>query len=159
MIATHFDEKWERDECNKMCDNCEAPQDPVLYNITPACKYIYAILENADKKDINLTLLKLLDAWFKNGDKNLRVQNIEMPVLERQHVERIIAYLFTKGYLQEYKSYTSYATNCYIQKGRGKLLTSDIVIEMPFTGNLNLKVLKKRSFSEINSSVECIEIE
>lgn len=131
-----------------MCDNCKDHPEVVYHNITSACKYIYSIIEKAEKQEVHLTLLKLLDAWFKTGDKNLRVENVKQPNVERHHAEIIIAYLLMKGFLMDYKSYTAYATNCYIQKGRGRRLTDDTVIEMPLPADIKMRGFAKRSATE-----------
>ncbi|KAK4879436.1 hypothetical protein RN001_007582 [Aquatica leii] len=159
LIATHFDEKWEQKECDRMCDNCKEESTIVWYNITSVCKYIYSIIDKAQTQEVNLTLLKLLDIWYKGGDKNLRVENLSMPKVERQHAEIIVAYLLMKGYLMDYKSYTAYATNCYIQKGRDCYLTENTVIEMPISSSINLRGLLKRSSSGDESDSKVIKID
>ncbi|KAF5269131.1 hypothetical protein FQR65_LT02430 [Abscondita terminalis] len=159
LIATHFDEEWEQKECDRMCDNCKEPSTTVWYNITPVCKYIYSIIEKAEKQEVNLTLLKLLDVWYKGGDKNLRVENVDMPKVERQYADIIIAYLLMKGYLIDYKSYTAYATNCYIQKGRNCQFTEKTVIEMPISSKINLRGLLKRSSSGDEPDSKIIRID
>ncbi|KAK5645936.1 hypothetical protein RI129_004400 [Pyrocoelia pectoralis] len=145
LLATHFDEKWNSNECEKNCDNCKASSSVVWYNITSVCKYVYAIIEKAEQLEVNLTLLKLLDVWFKGGDKNLRVEDIPMPKVERNQAEVILAYLLIKGYLIDYKSYNAYATNCYIQKAPGRSLGTNTLIEIPISESINFRGLLKRS--------------
>ncbi|KAF5299941.1 hypothetical protein FQA39_LY11314 [Lamprigera yunnana] len=152
LLATHFDDKWTEGECNKMCDNCKENSTSVLYDITSVCTYIYSIIEKAETQEVNLTLLKLLDVWYKSGDKKLRVENVNMPKVERQHAEMIVAYLLMKGYLADYKSYTAYATNCYIIKGKKFVLTENSMIEMPVSSSINLRGLLKRHSSVDDST-------
>lgn len=116
LIASHFDETWDSDQCNKMCDHCKHQQDTYTTDITQYRKDIYTILEQATRNEVSMTLLKLLDSWYQNGSKPLRAATVRVPKISREQAENIVAYLLIKRFLSIDKKYTAYAVNCYIQK-------------------------------------------
>lgn len=145
-IAKHFEEVWDAKQCDKMCDHCKTPKDTTVYDVTDLCRDVFAIIDKASDAGVNLTLIKLLDAWFQSGAKDLRVVTVKKPSLTRDQAENVIGFLLLKGFLKEEKNYTAYTVNCYIQK---KVQTLEgIVIEMVSTDNLNLKRIGKRARNE-----------
>lgn len=142
-IAKHFEEVWDAKQCAGMCDHCKKPKQTTLYDITPFCRDIFTIIEKANENNVNLTLIKLLDAWFQTGAKDLRVELLQKPNLSRDQAESVIGLLLLKGYLREEKNYTAYTVNCYIQK---KLSIIDgIRIEMESSESLKLKQITKKN--------------
>ncbi|RZC37166.1 ATP-dependent DNA helicase Q1, partial [Asbolus verrucosus] len=61
LIATHFEETWDKTNCNQMCDNCNADNKFDSYNITDACVQFHELITQANTCDEKLTLNKLLD--------------------------------------------------------------------------------------------------
>jgi ATP-dependent DNA helicase Q1 len=65
LIARYFREVWSDNSCRKMCDHCyykDSVNSPQL-DITNYYKALCRIIEKAEKLDIKLTGLKLIDAW------------------------------------------------------------------------------------------------
>lgn len=133
-----------------MCDHCKKPKETQTYDITPLCRDIFAIIDKAQQSEINLTLIKLLDAWFQTGAKDLRVASVKKPTLTRDQAENVIGFLLLKGYLKVEKNYTAYTVNCYIQK-KVASLGEDVIIQMTSSENLGLKKVKKRAGCEGDS--------
>lgn len=55
MIASHFDETWERTDCKEMCDHCRKPFDTKVIDVVEHCRTLYKILEKASDNDTRLT--------------------------------------------------------------------------------------------------------
>ncbi|KAE8613010.1 hypothetical protein XENTR_v10007531 [Xenopus tropicalis] len=100
LIAQHFDEVWDSAKCNKMCDNCNSEGGWEKADITPYCRDIVKILEQANQMDEKLTPLKLMDAWVGKGVAKLRVPGVRPPQLPRPEIERIIAHLLLQQFLR-----------------------------------------------------------
>lgn len=120
-----------------MCDHCKKPNQIQIYDITPLCDDIFTIIDKANENGVNLTLIKLLDAWFQTGAKDLRVESVRKPMLTRDQAENIVGFLLLKGFLKVDKNYTAYTVNCYIQKKVENL--KGVVIKMASSENLKLK--------------------
>lgn len=68
---------------------------------------LYKIIDQAWEKEIKLTALKLIDAWYGKGDSKLRVSDIKCG-LDRTTAEAAVGYLLYTGYLKEDFHYTAY---------------------------------------------------
>lgn len=131
LIAKHFLEVWSDSiACNRMCDRCHYKDSvhPPKMNITDHCLSIYKIIDQASFLDINLTFLKLVDAWFGKGKKDLRVKGIAVPDFERFYAEQMITFLIIKEYLKEDFHFSPYTTYSYIKKGPKMARASDRII-------------------------------
>ncbi|MBN3311746.1 RECQ1 helicase, partial [Atractosteus spatula] len=117
LIAQHFDEVWDSNECKKMCDNCCNEGSGSLVNIADYARDLIKILEQASQMNEKLTPLKLIDSWLGKGVAKLRVQSVVPPGLSRLEIEMIIAHLLVHQYFREDYSFTPYATISYIKLG------------------------------------------
>lgn len=126
LIAQHFDEVWNADACNKMCDNCCKDTLFEKRNITQHCRGLVKILKQAEQLNEKLTPLKLMDAWTGKGAAKLRVAGVVAPALPREDLEKIIAHALLQQYLKEDYSFTAYATISYLKVGsRASLLSNE----------------------------------
>ncbi|XP_040823545.1 ATP-dependent DNA helicase Q1 [Ochotona curzoniae] len=126
LIAQHFDEVWNSEACNKMCDNCCKDVSYEKQNVTEHCRDLIKILKQAEELNEKLTPLKLLDAWMGKGAARLRVAGVSAPVLPREELERMVAHFLLQQYLREDYSFTAYATISYLKIGpKASLLNSD----------------------------------
>ncbi|GBL83667.1 ATP-dependent DNA helicase Q1, partial [Araneus ventricosus] len=123
LIAQHFDERWEIQDCNKMCDHCEQKgiYEEKLKNIARECKSIINILEHASMIEERLTSQKLIEAWHGKGPPKLRPPGHLSTTLSRETCERIIALLLLESYLKEEFHFTPYSTISYINIGTKRL--------------------------------------
>lgn len=131
LIGKHFLDVWsESIVCNKMCDRCHYKDSvhPPKMNIAEHCLSLYKIIDHASSLDIKLTFLKLVDAWFGKGMKNLRVKGIAVPDFERFYAEQMITLLLIKEYLKEDFHFSAFKTFSYIKKGSKVARTSDRII-------------------------------
>lgn len=149
-VAKHFDEVWDEEQCEGMCDHCKRKKEVFAYDVTSFCRDVFTLIDNANEKGTNLTLIKLLDALFQTGAKDLRVPSVKKPSINRDQAENVIAFLLLKGFLKEEKNYTAYTVNCYLQKKMGEL--DGRTIEMPSTDVMSFKRLNKRSAEEVGTS-------
>lgn len=137
LIAAHFEEVWQANHCNKMCDNCKRGTEFVYYNISKVCFDIYNFIEKASTDGEKITLNKLLDAWFKTGQKKLQLSYLRKPDFTKQQAETILGHLFLQKYLTIEKGYTLYSTVCYVTKGKSvvdgkiKMLSADTLKGIP----------------------------
>ncbi|XP_053659917.1 ATP-dependent DNA helicase Q1-like [Anopheles marshallii] len=121
IIAQYFSEVWGAENCNAMCDRCVntdlvRPQK----EIAPYVQQLYRIIEKADMEQMNVTGLKLVDAWMHKGQAHLRLTD-PAPLIDRTIAEQIVAYLIVNGYLKESFVFTPYATLSYIKRGSARV--------------------------------------
>ncbi|KAJ9586228.1 hypothetical protein L9F63_020137 [Diploptera punctata] len=117
IIASYFDEAWDSQNCNAMCDNCRRPREKKEVNVTQYCRSMYQLISNAAGNDVKLTAQKLIDAWYGKGAGNLRVKSVPIPTFPRETGESVIAHLLVEGYLQEDFHFTPYSTISYLKRG------------------------------------------
>ncbi|PNF25033.1 ATP-dependent DNA helicase Q1 [Cryptotermes secundus] len=117
IIASHFDEAWDSQDCNAMCDHCCKPKERKEMVVTSFCQALYKLISNAAAVDTKLTAQKLLDAWYGKGAANLRDISIPVPKFSRETGEVILAHLLVTGYLQEDFHFTPYSTISYLKRG------------------------------------------
>uniref|UniRef100_A0A671KBY5 ATP-dependent DNA helicase n=1 Tax=Sinocyclocheilus anshuiensis TaxID=1608454 RepID=A0A671KBY5_9TELE len=125
MMAIHFDEVWNDDECNQMCDVCRHGNDYITMDITKHARDVVTIVEMASSMDEKLTPLKVCDAWLGKGPAKHR-KTIKVTSLSRLEVESVIIHLLLHGYFSEDFSFTPYTTHFYLKLGRkAALLKND----------------------------------
>lgn len=112
LIAQHFDEVWNADACNKMCDNCCKDVSFEKKNVTQHCRDLIKILKQAEGLNEKLTPLKLIDAWMGKGAAKFRVAGVVAPVLPREDLEKIIAHALLQQYLK-YTALLSSVSSCW----------------------------------------------
>ncbi|XP_054282691.1 ATP-dependent DNA helicase Q1-like [Macrosteles quadrilineatus] len=136
MIASHFDEVWDRADCNQMCDHCRAPREPKKVDVTKHCRTIYKLLAQAAASDTKMTAQKILDAWYGKGPPALKLSGVSAPTFSRDTAENILAHLLINGYLKEDFHFTPYSTISYIRRGQlsHKVDEPSYVISMTIKG-------------------------
>lgn len=87
-----------------MCDNCSNPASVESYDVSKAYEQIKNTLAQSED---SLTLLKLIDKWYKILPRKSSINKHQMT--------HIIGNLLLQGFLKEYRSYTAYTVNCYIK--------------------------------------------
>ncbi|KAM9704800.1 ATP-dependent DNA helicase Q1 isoform 1-T3 [Menidia menidia] len=117
LMAVHFDEVWDDEGCDQMCDTCRNAQDYPNVDITLHAKQVVQILELATSMDEKLTPLKLVEAWTGKGPAKRR-KMIQTTTMPRQQAEAVIVRLLLQGYLREDFSFTPYTTYFYVKLGR-----------------------------------------
>uniref|UniRef100_A0A8C6WZT8 ATP-dependent DNA helicase n=1 Tax=Neogobius melanostomus TaxID=47308 RepID=A0A8C6WZT8_9GOBI len=117
VMAVHFDEVWDEDDCNQMCDTCRHKQDCSSVDISAHARQVVQILELADSQDEKLTPLKLLEAWSGRGPAKHR-KTIQTTTLGRRDAEAVLVRMLLLGYLREDFSFTPYTTHFYLKLGR-----------------------------------------
>uniref|UniRef100_A0A8C7R1N2 ATP-dependent DNA helicase n=1 Tax=Oncorhynchus mykiss TaxID=8022 RepID=A0A8C7R1N2_ONCMY len=116
VIAVHFDEVWDDEGCNEMCDVCRHGNDYITVDITQHAKDVVQIVELAGSLEEKLTPLKVTEAWMGKGPAKRR-KMIQTTTLSRLEVEAIITSLLLQGYLSEDFSFTPYTTYFYLKLG------------------------------------------
>ncbi|XP_068163543.1 ATP-dependent DNA helicase Q1 isoform X2 [Antennarius striatus] len=117
LIALHFDEVWDNEGCNQMCDTCRHAEVSTTVDITQHAKQVVQIVELAASVDEKLTPLKLVEAWMGKGPAKRR-KMIQSTTLSRLQVERVIVQLLLLDYIREDFSFTPYTTYFYVKLGR-----------------------------------------
>ncbi|XP_058414653.1 ATP-dependent DNA helicase Q1 [Diceros bicornis minor] len=117
LIAQHFDEVWNSEACNKMCDNCCKEISFERKDITAYCRDLIKILKQAEKLNERLTPLKLIDSWTGKGAAKFRVAGVVPPTLPREDLEQMIVHFLLQQYLKEDYSFTAFATIVYLKVG------------------------------------------
>ncbi|XP_046729819.1 ATP-dependent DNA helicase Q1 isoform X2 [Silurus meridionalis] len=117
IMAIHFDEVWDDEECNKACDVCRHGNDYITMDITKHAREVVAIVELAASLDEKMTPLKVCDTWMGKGSSKVR-KMAKVTTLSRLEVESIIVHLLLNGYFSEDFSFTPYTTYFYLKAGR-----------------------------------------
>lgn len=129
-----------------MCDRCyhQDKVNPPMMNITEHCLNIYKIIDHAEKLEVKLTVLKLLDAWYQKGKPTLRLDKNEVPVpkFDRFYGEQMVAFLIINGYLKEDFHFSAFTSLSYVKKGN-ELAHKNDHIDFYGARVLPLPVLKK----------------
>ncbi|XP_037551704.1 ATP-dependent DNA helicase Q1 [Nematolebias whitei] len=99
LMAVHFDEVWDDEGCEQMCDTCRQAKDHVNLDITQHAREVLHVLELAASMDEKLTPLKLLEAWMGRGPAKRR-KMIQTTALSRPQAEAVIVRLLLQGYLR-----------------------------------------------------------
>ncbi|CAN9508022.1 unnamed protein product [Ophioblennius macclurei] len=117
LMAVHFDEVWDDQGCNQMCDTCQHAQDYSTVDISQHARQVIQILELAASSQEKLTPLKLVEAWMGKGPAKHR-KTMDTTTLSRVNAEAVIVRLLVEGYLKEDFSFTPYTTHFYMKLGR-----------------------------------------
>ncbi|EFN84347.1 ATP-dependent DNA helicase Q1 [Harpegnathos saltator] len=117
LIATHFEETWDKSDCVEMCDHCRKPGVVKDTDVAYYCRQLYQIMTKAVQNETRLTALKLVDAWYGKGATTLRVANVPVPKFTRETGEAIVGHLLANGYLQEDFHFSAYSTISYLKRG------------------------------------------
>jgi len=103
LIAKYFDEVWQSNDCNQMCDICTRPSTYInKRNCREEASIIIDYLENNKKQ--RLTPLKL-------------VEQLTIKTMIKIDIQRLILQLIIDQYLKEDFHFTPYNTVCYVIKG------------------------------------------
>ncbi|KAM9334933.1 ATP-dependent DNA helicase Q1 [Symphorus nematophorus] len=117
LMAVHFDEVWDNEGCNQMCDTCRDAKEFTTVDITEHARQVVQILELAASNDEKLTPLKLVEAWMGKGPAKRR-KMIQTTMLSRLQAEAVIVRMLLQDYLGEDFSFTPYTTYFYMKLGR-----------------------------------------
>ncbi|GAA6076873.1 ATP-dependent DNA helicase Q1 isoform X2 [Tachysurus ichikawai] len=117
VMAVHFDEVWDDEECNQACDVCRHGNDYITMDITKHAREVVDIVELAASLDEKCTPLKVCDTWMGKGSAKIRKMS-KVTTLSRPEVESIIVHLLLHGYFSEDFSFTPYTTYFYLKAGR-----------------------------------------
>ncbi|KAI5618010.1 ATP-dependent DNA helicase Q1 isoform X1 [Silurus asotus] len=99
IMAIHFDEVWDDEECNKACDVCRHGNDYITMDITKHAREVVSIVELAASLDEKMTPLKVCDTWMGKGSSKVR-KMAKVTTLSRLEVESIIVHLLLNGYFR-----------------------------------------------------------
>ncbi|XP_044041891.1 ATP-dependent DNA helicase Q1 isoform X1 [Siniperca chuatsi] len=116
LMAVHFDEVWDDEGCDQMCDTCRHANDYTTMDITQHARQVVQIVELAASMDEKLTPLKLVEAWMGKGPAKRR-KMIQTTTLSRLQAEAVIVRLLLQRYLREDFSFTPYTTYFYMKLG------------------------------------------
>ncbi|XP_060745737.1 ATP-dependent DNA helicase Q1 isoform X2 [Tachysurus vachellii] len=117
VMAVHFDEVWDDEECNQACDVCRHGNDYITMDITKHAREVVDIVELAASLDEKFTPLKVCDTWMGKGSAKIRKMS-KVTTLSRPEVESIVVHLLLHGYFSEDFSFTPYTTYFYLKAGR-----------------------------------------
>ncbi|XP_068611493.1 ATP-dependent DNA helicase Q1 [Brachionichthys hirsutus] len=116
LMAAHFDEVWEDEGCDQMCDTCRHAEASAPVDITQHARQVVRIVEAAASEDKKLTPLKLVEAWMGKGPAKSR-KMIQTTTMPRLKVESVIVQLLLRDYIREDFSFTPYTTHFYVKLG------------------------------------------
>ncbi|KAJ8381914.1 hypothetical protein SKAU_G00026920 [Synaphobranchus kaupii] len=150
VMASHFDEIWDDDDCNQMCDVCRHGNDYITVDITEHAREAVQVIEMATSMKEKVTPLKLTETWMGKGSAKRR-KMVQVTTLSRLEVEAILAHLLQQGYFSEDFSFTPYNTIVYLKLGRkAALLKNDkhtITLKMKRNSPISDSVKMSRSGS------------
>jgi len=103
LIAKHFDEVWQTNDCNQMCDICTRPSTLVTKrNCQREAAEIIEFLQTHKKQ--RFTALKL-------------IEQLTIKTMIKIDLQRLILLMIMEKYLKEDFHFTPYNTICYIVTG------------------------------------------
>jgi ATP-dependent DNA helicase Q1 len=103
LIAKYFDEVWQSNDCNQMCDICTRPATYITKrNCREEASIIIKYLENNKRQ--RLTPLKL-------------IEQLTIKTMIKIDIQRLILQLIIDQYLKEDFHFTPYTTVCYVIPG------------------------------------------
>jgi ATP-dependent DNA helicase Q1 len=103
LIAKYFDEVWQSNDCNQMCDICTRPLTYITKrNCREEASIIIDYLEKHKKQ--RLTPLKL-------------IEQLTIKTMIKIDLQRLILQLIIDQYLKEDFHFTPYNTVCYVIPG------------------------------------------
>ncbi|XP_043963511.1 ATP-dependent DNA helicase Q1 isoform X2 [Gambusia affinis] len=117
LMAVHFEEVWDNERCNQMCDTCCHEKGYTSVDITQHARQVVLIVEQAGFMKEKVTPLKLVETWMGRGPAKLR-KMIQTTALSRLQAESVIVSLLLQGYLREDYTFTPYTTYFYMKLGR-----------------------------------------
>lgn len=118
IIADHFEERWEAEACNKLCDHCANPNLSLeSQDIVEDFSTIQNIIEHCNDIEESVTPLKLMNIWQGKGPSKLRPPGLAFTSHNRETCEHIIAWLLLKNFLKEKFHFTPYSSISYIELG------------------------------------------
>ncbi|XP_047246401.1 ATP-dependent DNA helicase Q1 isoform X3 [Girardinichthys multiradiatus] len=159
LMAVHFDEVWDDEGCNQMCDTCCNAKGYASVDITQHARQVVLIVEQAGSMDEKVTPLKLVETWMGRGPAKLR-KMIQTTTLSRLQAEAVIISLLLQGYLREDYSFTPYATYFYVKLGR----KAPLLKKETHTINMNMWKAEagpsaKTSAIEVGEAVVCMSLD
>ena len=136
---SYFDEKFDREKCNLMCDNCFKSLKCENRDVTKECRIILGLLyvlgnykfqHTSTQINDYLRGKKELDKFGKKKEFFGRLSNFSI-----QDINKMIRYLIIKKYAEEKLIKGTYAVWSVIQItkfGEQSFMNDDIVIKIPF---------------------------
>jgi ATP-dependent DNA helicase Q1 len=135
LIAKYFDEVWQSNDCNQMCDICTRS---LIYTTKRNCReealIIINYLKNHNNNKQRLTALKL-------------IEQINIKTMIKIDLQRLILQLIIHQYLKEDFHFTPYTTICYIKLGtRAEYIKNEnCQILLDIIENTKKQIIKKNS--------------
>lgn len=103
IISSYFNEVWQSNDCNQMCDICVRPS---------------ALVSRRDCRGEALSILDYLEANSTQRLTALKVvEQVPIKTLTKFDLQRLLLQMLIDQYLKEKFRFTSYATICYIIPG------------------------------------------
>ncbi|GAA5845290.1 hypothetical protein JCM9279_004831 [Rhodotorula babjevae] len=142
QVLQYFGEQFPRDQCHKTCDNCMAPKNVELRDVTGLAKDAMGLVK-AIQKDKGVTMLYAIDVF--RGSKTQKIAQAGHDKLEhagkganidRGDAERLFQLLAAEQILGErYERNGLGFTNAYVTLGprAQQLLTGKLPLQMGFT--------------------------
>lgn len=151
IIALYFDEVWDSSNCSKMCDFCKAEDSLISYDVSSYYRDLCKIIRSASEHDAKLTVLKLVNAWFRSSTKEFPLPDFKKPGISRSDAEYIIAYFLSENYFKLEKGYNLYSVIFYIKENNVNNDKIDLIVPKSF----HLNGLLKRDYDSVDSEISC----
>ena len=141
IIAQYFDEKFDVDDCNEMCDNCKhrISSSTESRDVTEVCRDVIATLRHNMASKQRVTSLKVVDAILGKGAKLNRASDVTSCKLPRHNVERIVIMMLLHSYIKEDFHFTAFSTISYLLPGCNAVRLDDpdhkVELVFPRTGS------------------------
>lgn len=119
---------------------------PVKKDLTKEAQKILKILQNAQKIEERITVIKLLDAWNGKGNRKLRVDDVRVstsvPAIALVDCQRFLIHLLLDGILNEDFHFTPYTTISYLVPGlrANNVLAGKVSVSMELSSFVSSQV-------------------
>ena len=106
LLLSYFNEKFTREKCYNMCDNCNKNIYREKVDCRKECKIILGLLNELKNKSINFTIEQLIDYLIginkDNNNKNNKNFFGELSNYTKDEINKMIRYLIIKEYIDEF---------------------------------------------------------
>jgi len=150
IIASHFGEEWESQDCDEMCDFCASKggKNSQLADARMLAGVALSAIRKARAQDAKLTPLKVVNALLGKGEVKFRPEGWKGGGLTRSQAEHLLSVMLLEGHLKEDFLISPYNTISYLVEGaRGELGLDGLNVRVP----LEDKEVRKRA-SKVSSN-------
>ncbi|KYR00704.1 ATP-dependent DNA helicase RecQ family protein [Tieghemostelium lacteum] len=158
LQLSHFNENFDKNQCNQTCDNCQCTDTFTNKDVTEEAKNIIYIVNNTENMTVNMIIDVVKGSKNKKiiqkGQDKLKYYGFGKS-MDKLDIERIIRELVSRNILKEHIQPTSYKPICYIVLGNkmNQFTSGQMKLVLSFRSSTSANnASKKKSTSSLSDS-------